>query len=116
MTDLFDWVEPPKYPDRPGFKEPTTSREAAKKIEPQASRLRAEALAVLRAAWPAGLTAHQVAARMGRSIMSVSPRISELRKTGDVMPVLQEGGIKPQRRPNESGCTAIVWVSRRPSE
>lgn len=114
MIDLFDWTPPPGYPSTPGFKEPTTSRDAAERIAPEAKTLRDNAMKVLRAAWPAGLTAHEIAARMGRSIMAVAPRLSELRKTGDVMPAMQEGGAKPQRRSNESGCSAIVWVCRRP--
>lgn len=113
MTDLFDWTQPAAYPDCPGWKEPTTSRDAAERVASEAKTLRDNALKVLRAAWPAGLTAHEVAARMGRSIMSIAPRLSELRKVDEVMPARREDG-KPLRRPNESGCTATVWVCRRP--
>lgn len=116
MTDLFDWTPPAKYPDRPGWKEPTTSRDAAERVEPTAKVRRDEVLAVYRAAWPAGMTADEVAAKLGRSVLSVRPRVSELRKKGDVMPVMAEPrpSTKPLTRKNESGASAIVWTSRRP--
>lgn len=117
MTDLFDWTPPPKYPEAPGFKEPTTSRAAARKIAPRAHGLREQVFATLRNVWPAGLTADEVALRIGRKEFSVRPRLSELRKMKQIMPVLlAAGGIKPMTRPNESGVDAIVWVCKRPEE
>lgn len=115
MIDLFDWTPPPGYPRAPGFKEPTTSRDAAERIGPAAKSLRDHVLVVLRAAWPAGLTADEVAARMGKSVLSVRPRLSELRTAGQIFPALLPGA-RPLRRPNESGAGATVWVCRRPRE
>ena len=63
---LFDWTPPPTYPAAPGFKEPTTSRDAAEKIKPIAKTLRDQALAALRVAYPDGLTADEVAVKLGR--------------------------------------------------
>ena len=42
--DLFDWQPPAGYPDAPGFKERTTSREAARKMEPRAGTLRGQVM------------------------------------------------------------------------
>lgn len=107
MADLFDWTPVPGYPTQPGFKERTTSRDAARKIAPRAQTLRDQVYATLRNVWPAGLTADEVALRIGRKEFSVRPRLSELRASKDIMPT-------PLRRPNESGVDAIVWVCRRP--
>lgn len=112
MPDLFDWTPPPGYPDSPGFKERTTSQEAARKMAPRAGTLRADVMTVYRTAWPAGLTADECAARMGKSILSVRPRVTELRRQGQLVPTLRDG--KPDRRANESGLEATVLVCRRP--
>lgn len=106
--DLFNWADPvPSYPRSPGFKEKTTSRDAARKIAPRAQTLRDQVYATLRNVWPAGLTADEVALRIGRKEFSVRPRLSELRATKEIM-------ATTIRRPNESGVDAIVWVCRRP--
>jgi hypothetical protein len=107
MTDLFDWTLPPKYPEAPGFKEPTTSKAAARRMRPRAQTIRDQVLVTLRTAWPGGMSADQVAAKMGKSVLSVRPRISELRELAEIMP-------STRRVPNESGVDAIVWVCRRP--
>lgn len=104
--DLFDWTPPPGYPETPGFKEPTTSRDAAEKIKPVAKTLRDQALEALRVAWPGGLTADEIAGKLGRSELSIRPRISELREQRAIEPSTRRGV-------NASGMTAIVWVARR---
>jgi hypothetical protein len=115
MSDLFDWNPPPGYPSEPGFKERSTSRDAARKMKPRAQTLRDQVLITLRTAWPGGMTADEIAKKMGKSILSVRPRVTELRKLEEIIPAKQAGGIKNQRRPNESGLDATVWVCRRPS-
>lgn len=114
--DLFSWRPP--YPHAPGWKEPTTSRDAAEAVEPSASRLRGDVLTVYRAAWPAGLTADEAAARLGRTVLSVRPRVSELRKQGELMTVSAEPapGTKLLRRKNESGLMAAVLVCKKPTK
>jgi hypothetical protein len=114
--DLFDWTPPPEYPDAPGWREPTTSRDAAEKIKPVARTLRDQVLEILRAAWPAGLTADEVAAKLGKTEFSIRPRFSELRKLGLIGPVAAapHPSKKQLTRPNASGVEAIVWVCSRP--
>jgi len=109
--DLFDWTPPPGYPDSPGFKEPTTSRDAAEKIKPIARTLRDQVLGILQVEWPAGLTADEVAAKMGRKEFSIRPRLSELRDLRAIEPRTTKGVV--DRRDNTSGMSAIVWVARR---
>lgn len=104
--DLFDLPQA-GYPTTPGFKERTTSRDAARKIAPRAQTIRDQVYATLRNVWPAGLTADEVAVRIGRREFSVRPRLSELRALKEIMPTTL-------RRPNESGVDAIVWVCKRP--
>ena len=102
----------PVYPNSPGFTEPTTSRAAAEQIAPRAPTLRAQVLSIYRAAWPAGLTADEVAAKMDRSILSIRPRVTELRRTGDLR-VMRCGhdAVTPLTRKNDSGVAAAVLVS-----
>jgi predicted transcriptional regulator len=88
-----------KYPNSPGFKDLTTSKEAAKKIEPKAKTLRDACLKVLMLQ---SLTPDEVAAHLGESILSVRPRISELFKQG----LIKTTGV---RRMNESGNRAHVY-------
>lgn len=100
MTDLF------RYPGSPGAQDRDTSRDAAQAIAPQAALLRGKALAVVEGS--NGLTADEVAGRLGLSILSIRPRLTELSRLGKV----RDGG---SRRKNKSGRNAIVWVPVFPS-
>ena len=62
---------------------------------------RALVLAVL-AAIPSGLTADEIAAKLGESVLAVRPRVSELFHAG----LIEKTG---ERRPNASGLNAYVW-------
>lgn len=68
------------YPDAPGYKESGTSKEAARNVESQAEIDRAASLAYLRA--NPGKTPDEVAAGLGRSILSIRPRFTELYQEG----------------------------------
>lgn len=89
------------YPDAPGFKASGPSEQAAKSISGTANKMRAAVLAKL-AQYPAGATADEVAKDLNLSVLSVRPRVSELKRTGKIK---QTGA----RRRNESGMTATVW-------
>lgn len=110
MPDLFDW-SPSQYPRSPGAKERTTSAEAARKTKPRAQGLRDRVLIELRKVWPEGLTADEVAARVGKKEFSIRPRLSELRALRAVQPRTTNGVV--DKRDNESGMAAIVWVAKR---
>lgn len=114
MTDLFDWTPPPGYPNAPGWKERTTSRDAAKAMGITGCRMRDDLLTLYRALWPAGMTADEAAAKIGRSLFAVRPRITELRRLGELHPALLVGAEKSLRRPNASGMMATVLVCRKP--
>lgn len=88
-----------RYPQACGFKRPGTSEQAAQQMQPQAGTLRAAVLAVLRQR-PA--TADEVAAAIGKSILAVRPRLSELSATGRILET-------SERRRNASGKMAAVW-------
>lgn len=100
MTDLFH------YPRSPGAQDRDTSRAAAAEIAPTAATLRAMALDVLEHS--NGLTADQVAGRLGRTPFSIRPRITELSRLGKV----RDTG---DRRANASGRSAIVWAAVQPN-
>src|SRR5262245_24978334 len=89
------------YPDAPGFKVPGPSEQAAATIAGTANKMRAAVLAQF-AQYPGGATADEVAKDLNLSVLSVRPRVSELKRFGEIK---QTGG----RRKNESGMTATVW-------
>jgi predicted ArsR family transcriptional regulator len=94
MIDLF------RYPGTPGSKDRDTSHAAADQIAEAAPQLRARALAVVERS--NGMTADEVAGRLGISILSIRPRLTELARLGKV----RDSGV---RRKNVSGRRAIVW-------
>lgn len=100
--DLFDWSS--SYPGRAGYKATDTSAAAAVEIEDsgKAGLLREKVLRLLRAG--EALTADECAARLEESVLSIRPRLTELRKTF----LIKDSG---ERRDNVSGRAAIVWVA-----
>lgn len=103
MTDLFDFAAE-RYPQRPGFANFSTSREAADSIARSAKSLRAIALKLITEAGARGLTTNELTDRMGVERDSVQPRTSELKAEGRI----RDSG---QRRQNLNGKRAIVWVA-----
>src|SRR3977135_4331777 len=89
------------YPDAPGFKASGPSQDAAKAISSTAARMRAAVLTKI-AQRPAGATADKIAHELGLSVLSVRPRVSELKRAGEIRPT-------SARRKNDSGMTATVW-------
>lgn len=91
--DLFQYG----YPTSPGFRMGSdTSLAASQSVD--ANTLRARVLAELRKA-PG--TADEIAARLGLSILSTRPRLTELKRMGRII----DTGT---RRPNASGRSAAV--------
>lgn len=90
------------YPFRPGAQDRDTSEKAAVAIGKTAPILRIRALVEI--THSRGLTADEVADRMGKSILSIRPRVTELAR----MNLVEDSGI---RRKNLSGRHAIVWCA-----
>ncbi len=93
------------YPHQPGARDRDTSSDAAASVAPRAETLRARALDEIERS--NGLTADQVAGRLGMSILSIRPRITELARLG----MVRDTG---ERRRNNSGRRAIVWAAINP--
>ncbi len=93
------------YPSSPGWKEPTTSRDAANVIKRTASNLRELALNAIVASGPTGLTPDEVALTLGRTVLAVRPRITELLKANKV----ERTGAW---RRNSSGMNAAVFRAK----
>lgn len=91
------------YPDSPGFTNDTTSLAAAEAIKPTAQSLRNAALAVLS---KHARSADEVASDLCQSVLSIRPRITELKRLG----LIKETGL---RWPNASGRLAHVYVAAR---
>lgn len=107
MTIQFDLFNPGRrYPSAPGFKDRTTSREAARKIVPRVDNLQKRVMAQFVAAWPKGWTADEIALRLDEDVLSIRPRVTELKAQGKVERTTD-------RRKNKSGMSAWVWRQKR---
>lgn len=102
MSRIAEAFNPAPYHGTPGFKEPTTSRDAAVKFKAHASALRVQVLAEIAGA-AAGLTADEVAERLRQNVLAIRPRVSELR---ELQKIERVPGV---RRKNASGMSAAVW-------
>lgn len=101
MKDLLGDT-PFTYPAAPGFKHAGTSRDAAAAVEPKVTGGRAQVLNAILGAGECGMTADEVAEQIGRSILYVRPRVSEL---GAMNKIVRTGTT----RKNQSGIPADVW-------
>lgn len=88
-----------RYPSAPGYKIAGTSKDAAHAIAPRANTLRA---AVLRRLLRSPATADECATSLAESVLSIRPRLSELREAA----AIEDTG---ERRKNQSGRPAAVW-------
>jgi predicted ArsR family transcriptional regulator len=91
-----------RYPDTPGYKERTTSRESAALTAARAEPLRQRCLAALKKRGP--MTPDEIADDLQESILAVRPRISELRSKALVR------ATGERRRNAISGRQALVFV------
>lgn len=89
-----------KYPSAPGWKEPSTSRDAAVKIASKAETLCQRVLIQLDLRGP--MTPDECAEYLRETVLAIRPRFSELAKSG----AIQKTG---KRRLNASGMAAHVW-------
>jgi hypothetical protein len=96
MSEIFEASD---YPQGPGFKEPTTSKDAAIAVLPRVRALHGRILATLRYL---NCTPDEVAIVLGTSLLAIRPRFSELHKLG----LIEKTG---ERRTNASGLSANVW-------
>ena len=92
------------YPDKSGHRNVDTSMAAADAIAPKLGRLQRMACRAICNAGAVGLTADELAARLGMDRWSIQPRTSELKRKG----LIRDSG---QRRPNATGKLAIVWIA-----
>lgn len=95
---LFDYAD--RYPRVPGRRRVDTSVEAADLIHGKAPSLRDRCMDVLRAN-PEGMTADEIAAELRVGILSIRPRVTELKRFG----LIVDSG---QRRCNASNRLAAV--------
>lgn len=101
--DLFDY-RAPSYPRSPGFLDRDTSRKAAVYVAERVNALRGRSFAVVSAAGSYGRTADEVADILDETVLSIRPRFTELLRLGKI----RDSG---QRRKNESGRSAKVWIA-----
>ena len=94
------------YDGLPGYKVGGTSKEAATKILPTLNERQQEVIDALRAdelAGGTGLTPDETASKVGRNLLALRPRFTEL---GKHMGLIEKTG---EKRKNESGLDAAVW-------
>ena len=82
----------------------TPSQEAAQHIAPSVGELQKLTLREI-AKHQSGLTADEVAARLGLDRLSIRPRCTELRKKNQIF----DSNV---RRKNQSGRSATVWICK----
>lgn len=97
MSDLFDWQT--AYPHVPGHRRTKTSKAAAESVKERAPTLCDQVLSLLKAG---DYTADECAALMGQTVLSVRPRLSQLKARG----LIFDTG---ETRPNTSSVMASVW-------
>lgn len=94
------------YPGAPGYKESTTSKQAAQGIASKADVLRERVFNVIDHAVH-GITADAIAPLLHEIPGNIRPRVSELRATGRVF----DSG---RRGPSSNGRSSIVWTTIQP--
>ena len=102
FSDIAAGLRP--YPDGPGHKEPTTSKDAARAIASKSSILCDRILAVLTKAGDRGLTPDEAAVILGEDEKAIRPRFTELGPL-HAKRIVETG----ERRANESGLKAKAW-------
>ena len=88
-----------RYPNAPGYKRGGTSKAAADSMMAKAPTLRQKVLDVL---FHQDLTADECAAEVGKSLLSIRPRLTELLALGKIADT-------GETRTNDSGKKATVW-------
>lgn len=96
------------YPESPGYRERTTSRDAAKAAASDAATLREKVFQEIAAAGARGLTADEAAMKLDRTVLACRPRVSELAHA-DPPRIVRTG----ERRSNGSRLLAAVWRGMR---
>ena len=91
-----------KYPLTAGYKENSTSKEAAEKIDSRSTNLRTECLKIVKRKGNYGATPEEVAEILSESILSIRPRFTELK----LLQYIIDSG---DRRINSFGSTTKVW-------
>ena len=91
-----------KYPMNPGYKEHSTSKEAATKIASRSRQLREKTLDTIKRKGSYGATTEEVAEILNESILSIRPRFTELK----IMKLIFDSG---ERRKNNFNSNTKVW-------
>ena len=91
-----------KYPKKPGYKEHSTSKQAAEEITVRSRKLRVKTLEVIKRKGSYGATPEEVSEILSESILSIRPRFTELKINGDIV----NSGNK---RRNGFNKQTIVW-------
>lgn len=93
--------------------QPSTSALAAAAIADEAEALLEQCRDLLQAH---DLTADEIAERLGKSVLSIRPRVSTLHTNGEIRKAIhfdsQLGIHVFTRRKNSSGMSATVWTSK----
>ena len=92
------------YPNVPGWSNPTTSKDAAKSMEPKAAALRLRMLAEIQVRGTFGGTCDELEQAMSLSHQTASARLRELALAGKIV----DSGDKRKTR---SGRAAIAWIA-----
>lgn len=104
MMDLFTFRE--RYPDAPGYRNESTSKEAAAAIAPKQGTLQAKVLAFIRERGEHGAASFEIASGLGIKYKAIQPRTSELKADN----FIEDSGLR--RVDPDTQKRAIVWRAR----
>lgn len=100
----FDMPEIYSYPDQPGFQNTDTSKAAAESVKSKAPALRKQVLEAL-CNHVFGATPDTIANELNESILSIRPRITELKLKG----LIEDSG---RRGKTDMGKASIIWIAK----
>lgn len=92
-----------KYPDKSGYQNQETSKQAAQDIKPRAKKLEARVLEVIRS-FPFGCSPERAAQELEKNIISVRPRFTQLKLKG----FIEDSGRRDRTECNKS---SIIWIA-----
>lgn len=107
MSRIAEQLSPGPYRGLPGYKEPTTSRDAAKAVATSTPLLRERVFTAIRDAGAEGLTPDECSILLNEDEKAIRPRFTELGPKHQNR-IVETG----ERRENESGLKAKAWRAK----
>lgn len=106
---VLGFPAPPAFAPRARAEDPLPSKEAAASVDGE--KLAEKVLEYLRSCGAHGATSHEIAAGLGLSLVSVSPRLAPLQRRGLVCWARMPDGWPVRRKVEGQRVAAQVWIA-----